>query len=233
MLNLKCEAHSNSTSTATDSEDNTNEPWKIIIYDEYCREILAPLFSVQELQSFGITLYLLINNKRQKIPKVPAIYLIQPNQSNLDIISNDMRNILYDSFYLNFSLNLKRQKLEYLANKLIKTNSFHHLTKIYDQYINYISLSPNLFTLNLKNCYQNLNSHQSSDQNIKQILTDIVESLFCVIATLQTIPIIRCQKGGAAQQIGEQLSNKISNHLKDRNSNLFSLSGLIHQNRPS
>eukprot|EP01083_Nonionella_stella_P245196 852552_1 len=69
MLNLKCEQ---SNSTSRDNEDNIIEPWKIIIYDEYCRDILTPLFSVQELQSKGITLYLLINKNRQQIPNVPA-----------------------------------------------------------------------------------------------------------------------------------------------------------------
>lgn len=230
MLNLQCEV-SNSTS---DNEENINEPWKIIIYDEYCREIIAPLFSVQELQSFGITLYLLLKNKRQKIPNVPAIYFIQPKKTNLDIIANDMKSILYDSFYLNFSLGLKRNNLEYFADKLIKSNSYHRLTKMYDQYINYTSLSPNLFTLNIKNCYQELNIGQQKEEIIIDIIDKIVQSLFCVIATLQTIPIIRAQSGGAAEQVATQLSMKISTHLTDRNNNLFASSGMsIYQNRPS
>ena len=232
MLNLQCDV---TNTTSNDMDDmNTSEPWKIIIYDEYCRQIIAPLFSVKELQSFGITLYLLINKKRQKIPNVPAIYLIQPTQVNLDMISRDMQSILYDSFYLNFSVKLQRTNLEYLAQKLIKTNSYNRLTKMYDQYINYTSLSPNLFTLNLTNCYERLNSPASSDQSIQGIVNDIVQSLFCVIATLQSIPIIRAQSGGAAQQIGQLLADKISTHLKDRNSNLFASSGgSIYQNRPS
>ena len=232
MLNLQCEVSNNSTSN--DNDDNISEPWKIIIYDRYCQEIIAPLFSVQELQSFGITLYLLINNKRQKIPNVPAIYFIQPIPSNLDIVANDMKSILYDSFYLNFSLGLQRNNLEYLANKLIETNSFHRLTKLYDQYINYTSLSHNLFTLYIKDCYEQLNKSGQTEHVIVGIIDKIVQSLFCVIATLQTIPIIRAQSGGAAQEIAKQLSLKISTHLSDRNNNLFVTSGMsIYQNRPS
>lgn len=231
MLNLQCDV-SNTTSTKDMDELNTSEPWKIIIYDEYCRQIIAPLFSVSELQSFGITLYLLINKKRQKIPNVPAIYFVQPTQSNLDIIASDMQSILYNSFYLNFSVKLQRTNLEYLAHKLIKTNSYNCVTKMYDQYTNYTSLSPNLFTLNLTHCYEQLNSPTSSDQNIQHIVNGIVQSLFCVIVTLQILPIIRAQSGGAAQQIGQLLADKISTHLKDRNSNLFA-STSPYQNRPS
>ena len=231
MLNLKCDTTNENND---DLNNETTEPWKIIIYDEPCREIIAPLFSVQELQSFGITLYLLINAKRQKIPNVPAIYFIEPNPTNLDIIANDMKSVLYDHYYLNFSLGLKRNNLEYLANKLIQSNSYHRLTKIYDQYINYTSLSPNLFTLNITNCYQQLNQKGQTEDSIVSIINKIVESLFCVIVTLQTIPIIRAQNGGAAEQIAKQLNNKISTHLKDRNNNLFSSNQIsISHNRPS
>eukprot|EP01083_Nonionella_stella_P097509 274082_1 len=228
MLNLQCEA----LNSNLDAEQ-TEEPWKIIVYDDYCRQIIAPLFSVQELQSFGITLYLLIHHKRQQIPNVPAIYFIKPTQSNLDIVAKDMKSILYDKFYLNFSLNLERKNLEYLAKQLIATNSCHRLTKVYDQYINYTSLSPHLFTLNMTNCYQNIHAPSTSDSTQQTTVNQIVESLFCVIATLETIPIIRAQKGGAAAQIGELLAHKIAAHLKNRSSNLFETSGMtIYQNRP-
>eukprot|EP00484_Ammonia_sp_Unknown_P006025 CAMPEP_0197075786 /NCGR_PEP_ID=MMETSP1384-20130603/211784_1 /TAXON_ID=29189 /ORGANISM="Ammonia sp." /LENGTH=669 /DNA_ID=CAMNT_0042514635 /DNA_START=53 /DNA_END=2062 /DNA_ORIENTATION=- len=236
MLNLQCDIlssndHGNSASNLDADSLHQEEPWKIIIYDDYCREIIAPLFSVQELQSFGITLYLPVaGKKRQKIPNVPAIYFVQPTLPNLDVIANDMKSILYDSFYLNFSLGLKRDHLEYLANKLIQSNSYHRLTKMYDQYINYISLSPDLFTLNIANCYESLNGKGQAESHIVAILNQIVDSLFCVLVSLQTIPIIRAQNSGAAQQIAKQLNDKISTHLKDRNNNLFSS---IHlKNRP-
>lgn len=227
MLNLQCDPSN------VPHHDDQSEPWKIIVYDKYCRDIIVPLFSVQDLQSHGITLYLLIGQKRQKIPNVPAIYFIQPTTQNLDLVANDMKSILYDSFYLNLSSGLQRPSLEHLANRLIASNSFHRLTKIYDQYINYSSLSPDLFTLNLSNCYQRLHSPKQSEQAIDGMINEIVQSLFCVIATLQTIPVIRAQTGGAAQMIGQRLCSKLSTHLKDRNANLFRASGQsVYQNRP-
>lgn len=34
--------------------------WKILVYDDYCQNILAPLFNVQELREKGITLHLYV-----------------------------------------------------------------------------------------------------------------------------------------------------------------------------
>merc|ERR1719361_1924371 len=82
-------------------------------------------------------------------------------------------------------------------------------------------------------CYQRLHSPKQSEQAIDAVINDIVQSLFCVIATLQTIPIIRAQTGGWTQMVGEKLCSKLSTHLKDRNANLFRASGQsVYQNRP-
>ena len=126
MLQLQCESKTNETSFG-DSDEN---PWKVLVYDKVCQAILAPLFSVQELQSYGITLYLLVDNKRQRVPLVPALYFVTPTRSNLDLIAQDMSQGLYDRFYLNFSMGLDRKNLEYLANKLIDSNSYHRLAKV-------------------------------------------------------------------------------------------------------
>ena len=129
MLNLQCDSSQKSSGISSFSEAE-EQPWKVLIYDKVCQSILAPLFSVQELQSHGITLYLLIDSKRQKVPNVPALYFVVPSVENLDIIANDMSEGLYDKFYLNFSMGLDREKLEHLANQLIDTNSYHRLAKV-------------------------------------------------------------------------------------------------------
>lgn len=224
MLQLQCE--SNDTSTI-----NTNDPWKIIIYDDICKQILAPLFSISELHTYGITLFLSISTTRQSIPNVPAIYFIHPSQTNLDIIINDLTNNLYDTFYLNFSINLPRKSLEYLANKSIANCTYHKISKIYDQYLHFISLSNTLFTLGIENCYQTLNQSQN-EHEIDSIINKIVQCLFSALVTLQILPIIRAQRNSAAQKIALKLAMKLSVHLQSTD-NLFIKSGInAYGNRP-
>ena len=94
-------------------------------------------------------------------------------------------------------------------------------------------MSPNLFDLNISNCYQTIHgAGQNRDNVVSSLMDEITQSLFCSIVTLQKVPIIRAQKGSAAQQIAESLTNRLCKHLQSRN-NLFSQSGhAAYQNRP-
>ena len=47
--------------------DEEKEPWKILIYDKSCKDIIASLFNVNTLQKYGITLYLLCIHLHTKL----------------------------------------------------------------------------------------------------------------------------------------------------------------------
>ena len=62
-------------------------------------------------------------------------------------ICQDFRNQLYDHYYLNFISPISRQKLEDLASAALQANCSHSVTKVYDQYLNFISLEEDMFVL--------------------------------------------------------------------------------------
>jgi hypothetical protein len=41
-----------------DSKAYWQDVWKILVYDSYCRDILAPLMKVGDLRQYGVTLHL-------------------------------------------------------------------------------------------------------------------------------------------------------------------------------
>jgi hypothetical protein len=43
---------------AQDSKAYWQDVWKLLIYDDYCRAILSPLFKVGDLRQLGITLHM-------------------------------------------------------------------------------------------------------------------------------------------------------------------------------
>ena len=59
----------------------------------------------------GVTLHLLLENERQPIADVPAVYFVQPSQANVKRVSTDLGNALYEAYHLNFSSSLPRQLL--------------------------------------------------------------------------------------------------------------------------
>lgn len=201
------------------------EVYKILIIDKFCLNILSPLIHVKDLRKHGITLYFLIDKAdRQPIPDVPAVYFVQPTHSNIRHIITDAARPLYDSFHLNFSSSLPRPLLEELATGSLHSDSVSRISKIYDQYLEFVTLDNRLFSLAQTSTYVQLNDPSAGEREIEEIVDRIVGGLFCVLATLAVVPIIRCERGGPAEMVASALDSRLRDHLVIKN-NLFSEGG--------
>ncbi|CAO2817900.1 unnamed protein product [Amaranthus hypochondriacus] len=221
MLNLNQPVN---TSTGTANE----EIYKILIYDKSAQDILSPLIHVKDLRKHGVTLFFLINKPRKPIPDVPAVYFIRPTQSNIQRIVSDALVPLYDTFHLNFTSSIPRPLLEDLASGLLKnvndSNVVSRVSKVHDQYLDFVTLEDNLFSLAFSNCYVQLNDPKSEEREINEVIEKIVDGLFCVLVTLGVVPVIRCPQGGAAEMVAAALDQRVRDHLLAKN-NLFSEGG--------
>ncbi|CAL0324509.1 unnamed protein product [Lupinus luteus] len=216
MLNLNQPI--NATGTANE------EVYKILIYDKFCQNILSPLIHVKDLRKHGVTLYFLIDKDRKPVHDVPAVYFVQPNQSNVQRIVADASRSLYQSFHLNFSTSIPRPLLEDLASGTINSDSIQRISKVHDQYLEFVTLEDNLFSLAYKSCYVQLNDPSAGDREIEEIIEKVVNGLFCVLATLAVVPVIRCPRGGPAEMVASALDQKLRDHLLSKN-NLFTEGG--------
>jgi len=187
--------------------------WKVLIYDDYCRTILAPLFKVGELRKLGITLHLILHSERQAVPDVPAIYFISPSKENIRRVVKDCKDKLYDSCYLNFSSSISRPLMEELAQGVLEVEAVSRITKVFDQYLHFISLEDKLFTLAQENSYIAFNSSSISDTQAEDNVDAAANTLFCVLITLNQIPIIRCPRNTAASMVAKKLHEKLREHL--------------------
>jgi sec1 family domain-containing protein 1 len=93
---------------------------------------------------------------------------------------------------------------------------------VYDQYLNFVVSEPDLFHLNMKGAYHTLNSGQTPDQELDNVMDRIVSGLFSVVVTMGVVPIIRCPKGGAAEDVSAKLDRKLRDHILNSKTNLFS-----------
>ncbi|KAF8031875.1 hypothetical protein BT93_D0941 [Corymbia citriodora subsp. variegata] len=200
------------------------EVYKILIYDKFCQNILSPLIHVKDLRKHGVTLYFLIDKDRKPVHDVPAVYFVQASEANIQRIITDASRSLYDSFHLNFLSSIPRPLLEDLASGTLNSNSFDRISKVHDQYLEFVTLEDNLFSLAQKSCYVRLNDPSAGDQEIEEIVEGIVSGLFCVLATLAVVPIIRCPRGGPAEMVAMALDQRLRDHLLSKN-NLFTEGG--------
>uniref|UniRef100_A0A8C2GAC3 Sec1 family domain-containing protein 1-like n=1 Tax=Cyprinus carpio TaxID=7962 RepID=A0A8C2GAC3_CYPCA len=207
-------------------KNTTAEPvWKLLIYDRFGQDIISPLLSVKELRDMGITLHLLLHSDRDPIPDVPAIYFVMPTEENIDRICQDLRNQLYESYYLNFISAISRSKLEDIASAALAANAVNLVTKVFDQYLNFITLEDDMFILCNQNkehiSYHAINKPDIMDTDMDGIMDTIVDSLFCFFVTLGAVPIIRCPRGNAAEMVAVKLDKKLRENLRDARNSLF------------
>uniref|UniRef100_G3PHK9 Sec1 family domain containing 1 n=1 Tax=Gasterosteus aculeatus aculeatus TaxID=481459 RepID=G3PHK9_GASAC len=168
---------------------------------------------------------ILLHSDRDPIPDVPAIYFVMPTEENIDRICQDLRNQLHESYFLNFISAISRSKLEDVASAALAANAVAQVTKVYDQYLNFITLEDDMFTL----CHQNkelisyhaINRADIQDTDMEAIMDTIVDSLFCFFVTLGAVPIIRCPRGNAAEMVAVKLDKKLRENLRDARNSLF------------
>ncbi|XP_028677110.1 sec1 family domain-containing protein 1 [Erpetoichthys calabaricus] len=207
-------------------KNNAAEPvWKVLIYDRFGQDIISPLLAVKELRDMGITLHLLLHSDRDAIPDVPAIYFVMPTEENIDRICQDLRSQLYESYYLNFISAISRSKLEDIASAALGANAVTQITKVFDQYLNFITLEDDMFVLCNQNkeliSYHAINKPDITDTDMETIMDTIVDSLFCFLVTLGAVPILRCPRGNAAEMVAVKLDKKLRENLRDARNSLF------------
>uniref|UniRef100_U5EM36 Protein sly1 homolog n=1 Tax=Corethrella appendiculata TaxID=1370023 RepID=U5EM36_9DIPT len=203
-----------------------SEPvWKLLIYDRVGQDIISPLLSIRELRELGVTLHIQLHSDRDSIPGVPAIYFCAPTEENLGRISQDFQNGLYDVYHLNFISPISRQRLEDVAASALQSNCVANIHKVYDQYLNFITLEDDMFILKHQNSdllsYYAINRANTQDYEMENIMDNIVDCLFSVFVTLGNVPIIRCPKNSAAEMVARKLEKKLRENLWDARNNLF------------
>ncbi|RZF38555.1 hypothetical protein LSTR_LSTR006150 [Laodelphax striatellus] len=199
--------------------------WKILIYDRYGQDIISPLISIKELRELGVTLHVQLHSDRDPIPDVPAVYFCMPSEENLGRMGQDMQNNIYDIYHLNFISPISRQRLEDLAAAALQNNCVSQIHKVFDQYLNFISLEDDMFVLRHQNSdsisYYAINRGEIKDTEMEAIMDTTVDSLFSVFATLGTVPVIRSARGNAAEMVAEKLDKKLRENLRDTRNSLF------------
>lgn len=169
--------------------------------------------------------YRQLHSDRDPIPEVPAIYFCSPTDENLMRIGQDLNNNIYDIYHFNFISPITRQKMEDLASSALLSGAVSNIHKVYDQYLNFITLEDDLFILRHQNSdaisYHAINRGDIKDTEIDNIIDTIVDSLFSLFVTIGTVPIIRCPRGNAAEMIGKKLDKKLRDNVWDTRNSLF------------
>ncbi|KAL7697522.1 sec1 family transport protein [Lotmaria passim] len=200
---------------------NAAEPvvttWRLLIFDDWGRDIIAPLLKVGQLRELGVTLYLHIATERDPVPGAPAIYFCAPTEENVARIADDCAHNLYEWVYLNFTTQIPRPQLESLAQKLSSSplQSIRHI-HVYDRTLSYVALENDLFSLMLNNSFLTLNKTNAKDEEIEEHLNQVVLGISHVCLSMQVLPILVHSRSGAAAEVARRLSLLLNDALNDK-----------------
>mmetsp|Transcript_128581 Transcript_128581/g.274239 ORF Transcript_128581/g.274239 Transcript_128581/m.274239 type:complete len:653 (-) Transcript_128581:42-2000(-) len=185
------------------------QTWKVLVYDKFCQEVVAPLLKVGGLRNHGVTLHLNLSTERQPVPDVPAVYFVEPTVENIAMIAKDFEKRLYESCYINFASAVPRPLLEELARGAMQAGAGQRVAGVFDRYVSFVSLSPSLFSLNLPAAYETIHSPSIADHIIQQYIERIVDGLLSMLVTMRSLPIIRCPPNEVAEMVGRRLEERI------------------------
>jgi hypothetical protein len=201
---------------------SSHNQWKILIYDAACRSIISPILSVQQLRRRGVTLHLMLGAERDPIPDVPAIYFVRPTKENLALIAQDCAKGLYGRAHLNFCTKLDRPLMEDFAKLVVQSGSLERIASVHDQYLDFICMERNLFSLHKTDSYATYNAPAMNEVQMDAAMTDVAYGLFSVIASLGQIPILRCPR------VSQHFVTSVSLHSRVY---FFSHSSILHDYR--
>ncbi len=148
-------------------KDSNSDLYKVLILDRFTKDIIAPLLRVSDLRKHGVTLHLIIDAERSPIADVPAIYFLQPSEANVERVAQDAKSGLYEVMHLNFATTMPMRLMEQLATSTVKAGCVAKIGKLYDQYLSFVALESNLFSLGLPNSYVELNDPTAADYQIE------------------------------------------------------------------
>ena len=191
--------------------------WKVLVYDDRGRDIVSPLLSVQDLRARGVTLHLNLHARRDVIGAVPAIYLCAPTDANVKRIARDVQDDLYAAYHLNFTQPVPRPLLEQLAALVMETGNAHKISKVNDQFVDFVSYDHRFFSLDLPDTLYQYSSPTANEAQIEELVALVANGLFAALVTMKVLPVIFCNCGGPSEAIARQLDEKIRNSLQNRN----------------
>lgn len=94
-----------------------------MIFDQANLDVASTLMRLKDFRENNITLYFNINQHREQIHGVPAIYLVKPTLQNVNLIIGDFEEDLYSSVVVHFSSEPTAHLLSSFAKNASKIKS--------------------------------------------------------------------------------------------------------------
>ena len=190
----------------------SHHEWSVLIFDNFARDLIAPILKVGELRKLGVTLYLKVESTREPVQDAPAVYLCQPTEDNIRRIAQDVIAEKYKSFNINWATPIDRKMLEYFATELQPAQHISTVN-VKDRFMSFVSPERDLFSLQMPDSYYTIASGHTTDAQRDEYFKFIANGILHVLLTLQVVPIIASVE--SAVPLAEKVTEAIQVALRD------------------
>ena len=149
---------------------------------------------VGSLRDCNILIHLNMSQARERVPDLPAVYLIEPTAENFKRVAQDAAKNIYDYVMISFTKPLSQAQMENFASELVKVNQSHKVLRVTQEYLGgYQVISPDFFVLpGGENNFSTL-SYTKDDAGggrvvISKAVDHIANGLFCFFQSLGVAP---------------------------------------------
>ncbi|BAM42280.1 vesicle transport protein [Theileria orientalis strain Shintoku] len=199
-----------------DMDAHNLKTWKTLIYDEESMRILSPIMKLGDLRRQGVTLNLLLKDRRDPIPGVDAVYLVTPTEENVSVILNDAKEKKYSRMHINFTTFTSDSYLSDLAKRFVEINAFNAVASVTDRYLHFVTLSPITFSLNMPLSFKTFYGDVTEEVS-DRMLDQLVDRLLSLVVTNGSLPFIRAPRATSpASSVAEKLNRKLYDLVSTR-----------------
>ncbi|XP_025832833.1 vacuolar protein sorting-associated protein 45 [Agrilus planipennis] len=188
-----------------------NEPgMKILLMDKDTTSTISMVCGKSEIQQKEVYLLERIDNINANsnvgLNYLKCIVLLRPTPQNVDLLSKELRNPRYGSYYIYFTNIVAKADIKILA----ESDEQEVVKEVQELYMDYLAVNPHLFSVGLFKCIDGLSfpSH---------FLIRTVQSLSAVLLSLKKTPLIRYQR---KSKFCKELAQKLD-ELINKESSLF------------
>ncbi|TIA79440.1 hypothetical protein E3P98_03289 [Wallemia ichthyophaga] len=145
------------------------------------------------------------NRNRQRISHLKCIVFVTPTAQSIDNLCLELSNPLYSQYYLYFSNTLTKYQIEILAS----SDTYSVVKECQELFLDYLTLSDCLFSLNFIPTKHNLYSTNPDAWN-HHSLNSTTNSLTALLLSLKRKPIIRYQ---SSSNLCKSLTDSITHNI--------------------
>lgn len=161
---------------------------KILILDEETLGIFSVALAFSEIMDRELFLVERIKSAREPLKHLSSVFFIQPSAENITLISEELKNPRYASYYIFFSHALSKQALKQLA----EADTREVVSEVQEYFADFLALSPHCITIDRP---LSLNAQRELRP---EVLTRSTHAITAALLALHRYPNIRYQSSSNA-----------------------------------